>query len=107
MHVIYLDDGAKWVFDAIFSRDDTGVMVLGDTIDGLNRLIARGDFDYIDRVLSAIPTTTASRHILLAIARATFPIRQKLARWKPFVLSVKDAFISRGLDADRMLKGLI
>lgn len=96
-----------WVFRIVDSSDDEGLGLIGPTVDGINDLIGKGDFSYIDRILVAVPVDTASRHVLLTLARSTFPVRQKLSGWKPFVTSLRGAFIARGLNADKLLKGLV
>jgi len=96
-----------WVFDAARSTDVNGASKLPFVIDGVNSLIASKSFGMLDRVIQVIPVETASRHILLGIARATFPVRSKLNAWQQFVLQVKDEFANRGLNADGLLKGLL
>ena len=73
----------------------------------MNRFIAAGDYKFLNRVFSQVPVHTASRHILLALARTTFPVRTKLSGWKPFVDQIRLAFDNRSLDSARLLKGLI
>lgn len=97
----------RWVFDIINSTDANGAALIDTTIIGINRLIAAHSFDYLNSVLDAVPTQTAGRHVLLALARATYPVSAYLARWRPFTFSVRDAFVHRGLDAGKLLRGLI
>ena len=96
-----------WVFFALRSSDETGSRWLSETIDGVNQLIALGEFRHLDRALEAVKTETASRQILLGLARSTYPVRSKLNYWKHFLFDVHKTFRVRGLDAGRLLKGLI
>lgn len=97
----------KWLFEAVHSSDPDGVKYVGPTIDGINSLISERNFEFIDMVFSIIPPMTASRHVLLALLRSTAPVRSKLSEWKRYTLLVRESFDNRGLDAARLLKGLI
>lgn len=98
---------SRWMFDAIASDDANGRARLVPTIQGINSLIALEAYSRLDAFFDSIPASTASRHLLLAVARSSFPVRIKLSRWQPFVLRVRDAFEARGLDAAALLKGLL
>ena len=98
---------SRWMFEAIASDDANGRERLVSTIQGVNTLIALEAYARLDAFFDSIPATTASRHLLLAVARSSFPVRIKLSRWQPFVLRVRDAFVNRGLDAEGLLKGLL
>ena len=95
------------MFEAISSKDSNGRERLVPTIQGVNRLIALKSYARLDAFLVALPENTASRHLLLAVARSSFPVRGKLDLWGDFVDRVHDAFIRRGLDAEGLLKGLL
>lgn len=96
-----------WAFSAARSTDANGLSVLDATIDGVNQLIASREYRFLDRVLDLIPTDKASRHVVLALARSSFPVRSKLTKWQKFVRNARTSFAVRGLDADRLLKGLL
>lgn len=98
---------SRWVFDLIRSSDPNGARLLDQTIDGINKAVEERDYDYLDRILMAVPVTTASRHLLLALARSTYAIRLKLPNWRPAISRIKTAFKTRGLDAEKLLDGLI
>lgn len=95
------------MFDAFRSTDETGSSVLSAVIDGVNTLIAENEFSLLDSALNDIDVETASKHVLLGLARATYPARTRLAAWKDFVNRVDQAFRHRELDSDRLLKGLL
>lgn len=97
----------SWVFEALHSDEDSGPQLIGQTIDGVNQIIASRDFRLLDRVLEIFLAELASTHVLLTLARSTYPVRPKLNGWKPFTLGLKGVFDDRGLDAVRLLKGLI
>ena len=96
-----------WMFDALRSTDDSGPSALTAVIDGVNNLIADSEYDLLNSTLTGINVDTASKHVLLALARSTYPARTRLATWKDFVNRVDEAFRRRELDSDRLLKGLL
>lgn len=98
---------ASWIFSAAMSTDANGASMVGKVIDGVNELIAARDFKGIDRALARVPTGNTSKHVLIALARATFPVRTKLSTWHTFVHEVQKGLANRGLDHTRLLKGLI
>lgn len=98
---------ARWIFKAIASSDIDGAQLIPDVIDGVNRLIAKRQYLYLDRVFDVIPPSTAGRHVLLALLRASAPVSSKLSGWKNFVHKVEESFKSRGLDSGRLLRGLL
>lgn len=101
------DFDAKWIFEARNSTDEDGISKLTSTIDGVNHLISIQEYKFLDQVFAVIPPSTASRHVLLALVRSTFPVRSRLSTWQHFVLKVKSAFDDRDLDSAKLLKGLI
>ena len=98
---------ARWIFEALRSGDPDGRELIAQTIDGVNALIAKREFRFLDRVFVIIPPSTASRHVLLALLRASAPVRSKLTYWQTYVTKVRDAFDHRGLDSARLLRGLV
>jgi hypothetical protein len=98
---------AEWIFRAFSSSDSNGAERLDATIEGINALVAQRKFNILNRVLRDISESTASRLVLLALARATFPFRSKLSTWQPFVIRVDFEFRRRGLESARLLKGLV
>lgn len=98
----------RWIFEVAASTEENGASFVGMVIDGVNTLISNGDFKSIDRALESMPVgENASRHVLVTMARATFPVRSKLTAWQGFVRSVSNSFAARGIDHARLLKGLI
>lgn len=96
-----------WMFKALRSTNDTGIGVIASVVDGVNTLIAAGEFRLLDKALTNINVATASKHVLLGLARSTFPVRTKLTAWRSFVNGVDEAFHQRNLDSARLLKGLL
>jgi hypothetical protein len=97
----------SWFFRALEADQETGLAILEEVIVGINSLIKAQRFGLLNSMLEDMPTAVTSQHILLALARSTFAVRSKLPKWKPFVLRVKLGFEARGLDANRLLMGLI
>ena len=96
---------ATWIFQAYGSSDSMGSEHLAPTIDGVNALIRVEAFERLDKVLLDCPSS-AGRHVLLGLARATFPVRSRLTSWSAFVRKVETAFVERDLDAKSLLRGL-
>ena len=98
----------SWIFLAALSTEANGATMVGKVIDGVNALIKARDFKGIDRALRTVPAgENSSRHVLIALARSTFPVRTKLTSWTRFVRLVESCFADRGLDHARLLKGLL
>jgi hypothetical protein len=97
---------SAWVFSVLNSTDADGADPLDETLDGVNSLIAKRDFSFLDRILRLVPSDATNRYALLALARATFPVRSKLAYWQFFISNCHAVFKKRGLPADQLLKGL-
>lgn len=96
-----------WVFDAMRAGDRDGPKYLEAVVDGINRQIAKRSFRLIDQILADAEPSEMSRHILLALARGTYPVRSKLSAWKPFLDATAEAFEKRGLNAKKLLAGLM
>ena len=97
---------SEWIFSVVNSTDADGTAPLDATIDGINSLIEKRDFVFLDRVLRLISDDRINRYALLGMARATFPVRSKLSYWQLFISNCHRALKNRGLDADKLLKGL-
>lgn len=96
---------SSWAFRAVNSSDAQGDGPLEAAIDGVHDLIGRGEFGFLDRVLRQMPEN-ANRFALLGIARSTFPVRSKLASWRLYIAKCRAGLAGRGLDAEKLLKGL-
>lgn len=96
-----------WVFDAMKANDTDGPKYLEAVVDGINRQIGKRAYRLINQILADANPSEMSRHILLALARGTFPVRSKLSNWKPFVVATAESFEGRGLDSERLLAGLL
>lgn len=79
---------------------------IGKIIDGISEHIVNEQWILIDHMLNGIDLNQSTA-ILLTYARATFPIRQKLSKWKMAIENIEDEFKRRGLEHERLLKGLI
>lgn len=97
----------SWIFSAARSKDADGTRLVGKVVDGVNELIANRDFKAIDRALDSVPAENRSKHVLITLARTTYPVRTKLGRWQSYVSKVRSEFERRGLDYPRLLRGLI
>lgn len=96
----------SWLFSAAASTDVSGSQLVGKVIDGVNHLIRDKNFRTLDMALEAVPKR-ASKHVLVALARSSFPVRTKLVGWQSFIHELKHAFDARQLDGAKLLNGMI
>jgi len=96
---------ASWIFRAHCSDDRNGQQLLSQTIVGINSLIQKGQFTVLNQVIDNCPMS-AGKHILLAFARASFPVRTRLTSWQSFIRKLEKEFETRGLNASTLLSGL-
>lgn len=75
-------------------------------IAGLNAMLKRREFSMIDKILTIVRPAQLSPETMLALARVTFAVRDKLPHWSRFVRRIRSEITNRGLDAHALLKGL-
>ena len=98
-----------WYFDAL-SQNEGGqlsVAKLSAYIRGINSIIYQQQYATLEKVLHDATARNASSHVLLAFARATYPVRSKVRGWKTFLTRVVSALERSGKDSGRLLKGMI
>lgn len=76
-------------------------------IGGLNALLKNRNFEELDLILGMVHPQRLSPELMLTFARLTFPVRQLLPNWFPFVRKIKNELDRRELNSKKMLKGLI
>ncbi|MBY0612133.1 MAG: hypothetical protein K2P80_08105 [Beijerinckiaceae bacterium] len=96
----------SWIFNSITADAQSATEVVTSTIDSVNKLIAAREFDLLGRAIAAVDVGNAGRHMLLALARASYPVRSKISNWSSYIEKINCRFIELGLDADRLLRGL-
>jgi hypothetical protein len=97
----------SWFAKAVAAGpQDCNLMVLSDLIASVGKLIANKAFGNINFLLQEIDLRRLSPEVLLAIARATFPVRVELSEWPAFVAKIRVELNSRGLDAAQLSRGL-
>lgn len=76
-------------------------------IVNLNRLITDGKFDQVDDVLSNLNPEQESPAVMVTYLRVTYAARGKLPSWEGAVERAYRAFMERGLEADKLLQGML
>lgn len=75
-------------------------------VDHINRLLSKNRFDEVDRSLKLSDVQTEKPEVMLVYLRGTFAARTLLKEWGPYLDRAHTELSRRGLDADRLLKGL-
>ncbi len=109
---IEADDGPvdlSWLFAALNSRElaQPTVANLTSCIQGINGLIAKGRFELLSKVLNSANLAGMSNETMLAFARSSFPVRERISNWRRFTRNVKAELDRRGRDGTQLMKGLV
>ena len=73
----------------------------------INVLIHHQDYKTIDAVLVRIVPTQAPTLVLIGTLRLTYLHRHKLTEWKLLLIAAEHVLNKRGLDATKLLTGLL
>lgn len=79
---------------------------LSNVIVNINLLLKKQRFEDLAFIFASLKLDRLAPEVLLAFARLTFPVRQKIGRWTKFVSNVERSLNSRGLDGKKLLRGL-
>ena len=85
--------------------DDIAAMDL--VFDRVDNLLLRGDFSSVDNLLRVIDVSRYSEDLLLTILTATLAAKDKLRERTAYFQQVHETLTHRGIDADRVLVGLL
>jgi hypothetical protein len=97
----------SWLTNTIAAgRDACGIDVLAKLITGFSELLTNQAYEEVDLVLRSVPLVWVSPEAMLALARTSFAARHKLTEWKRFVQSTRRELARRGLDPDKLARGL-
>lgn len=76
-------------------------------IAGVADLLKANDFGEVDQLLESVKVNHATPEMLVALLRATYPVREKRLRYWPKLLrAVRIELAARNLDAEKILRGL-
>jgi hypothetical protein len=105
------DDGSEdltWLFEAFAAGREhrPSTAELATFIGGVNALIRDGHYRIIENIFRS-SLKSAPSQCLLALARATFPVRTRLSGWKTFLDMTTDLLSERGKDVAVLLKGML
>ncbi|ASP20000.1 hypothetical protein ANTHELSMS3_01289 [Antarctobacter heliothermus] len=98
-----------WFFEAVSlsEKEKISVSQLSQYIKGLNLLIGEERYMMLEKILNDSLKLRASSRILLAFARASYPVRSKINGWRGFLADVSAKLESEGKDSRKLLKGMI
>lgn len=74
-------------------------------IEKLYKLMENGKFKEIEKIFSEIDFSIEPEY-LVTYLRATYPAKRLIDNWVNLRLAVRQELSSRGLDSDRMTRGL-
>jgi hypothetical protein len=106
-HAFFSSD-LKWLFSAMRGgpkRSSSEQLMCA--IAGLNALLKNRSFDELNLIMGMVRPQRLSPELMLTFARLTFPVRDFLSNWFPFVRKIKNELDRRELDPKKLLKGLI
>lgn len=73
---------------------------------GMNEDVFGENFETLDTVLRNTDVTTISSTMIVALGRGTFAHRRLLRSWPDYIERSKIELGKRGLDAEKVLRGL-
>jgi len=76
-------------------------------ITGISDLFSNKKYDIVDKILDQAELGKLSPTAMTTLVRTTYPARQKLSNWNRTVLNVKNVLEESGLDANKILRGLV
>lgn len=76
-------------------------------VSGISKLFGSKDYETVDRLLQHAPLDRLSPTALATLVRTTYPAKSKLNNWTSTVQAVYNKLDSQGLDASRILRGLV
>ncbi|UWQ83533.1 hypothetical protein [Leisingera caerulea] len=98
-----------WYIRAVSLGADEPVSVsdLSYYIKGLNSLIGAGSYQTLNKLLDDVIGRDINIQVLLAFARASFPVRSEIVGWRNFVSKSADLLEAKGKNSETLLRGLI
>lgn len=100
-------ESLEWLAPATNGSQESSNLELAAVIRGLTQLIGKSEYPLIDRILRSFQPGQTSPAMNLAVLRTTGSVRSKLKAWHDLVPRVRFDLQGRGLDADRLLRGLL
>jgi hypothetical protein len=73
---------------------------------GINTHVIANDYVILDRILRLADIGSMSDAMIVSLARGTFAYRKLLPSWHGYISRTKSALVLRGMDAEKILKGM-
>lgn len=80
--------------------------VIQDLLQKNDAYLYARKYSEFDEILANLDVTQLEVMVILAYARGTYTSRKKLKQWAPFVERGKRELDARGLDGQRLMRGL-
>jgi hypothetical protein len=77
-----------------------------DVISAINGVLKARAFNLLDAIFDAVDASKTDPTVLIAFLRTSFAVRMKLSSWQPLLKRAAAEFQQRGLDGERLLRGL-
>jgi hypothetical protein len=98
----------NWLFSAMKGGTErSSSEQIMSVITGLNALLKDRRFEELNLIIGMVHPQRLSPELMLTFARLTFPVRDLLSSWFPFVRKIRQELDRRDLDSKKLLKGLI
>jgi hypothetical protein len=68
--------------------------------------LLQADFNLVNEHIKTFNVQEASAEEMLILLRVTFPVKHSLPDWNNFIERVSEEIIHRGLDKQKLLRGL-
>jgi hypothetical protein len=81
--------------------------LLTDIIGMVDLRLHRGQFELLGAAVAMLPFDAVSPQVIVSVLRTLAPASVRIPRWTALVRDARASLSRRGLDADRILRGLL
>jgi hypothetical protein len=97
-----------WLGEAVRRGPDAyDINELSNIVGAVEEQLRGGQFSLLGAAISGLPLDLLSAHVLVAILRVASPARERIPRWTTSIAGVEASLLARGLDAQRLLRGVL
>lgn len=75
-------------------------------VQGIATLFKKKDYGSVEEILAIADLDNFSNTAMVALVRTTYPAKDKLNNWTDTVERVRENLVRKGLDAEKLLRGL-
>ena len=75
-------------------------------VQGIATLFKKKDYGSVEEILTIANLDNFSNTAMVALVRTTYPAKDKLNNWVDTVERVRENLVRKGLDAEKLLRGL-